>query len=299
MAGVNGCAKCICLNGDAKCTALTCQVDVLNDIPGVTDYANIRNQLAKQYFSQFNPDRLKIITNTLGCKTTDCPQLIDASKVEYTVLSLDRQEYAGREDKQNQIVIHSTDSEAVNNSPSKQEITTVGYSIKVMQYFEATVTKTTEITSNAEISIKFLKFGAGFKFSKTTSETRKTSNETTFDAPSQKIQVDPYSKINVTFNFYQYEDINKYFLDFVIDKGSTITHPDVDANSNVVFVKNPLGAFLDKNVEFLGTMTYPNDTDIKLAARDGKFVLRNIPATERLTNFGVHVVFGKSEPIEP
>lgn len=278
---------------------MKCQAAALADVPGVADYANIRNQLAKQYFSQFDPNRLKTITTTLGCKTTDCPQLIAASKIDYTVLSLDRQEYAGRADKQNKIVIHSTDAEAVNNSPSKQEVTTVGYSIKVTQYFEATITKTTEITSNVEISVKFLKFGAGFKFSKTTSETRKSSNETTLDAPSQKIVVDPYTKMNVTFNFYQYEDINSYFLDFVIDKNSTITHPDVDATSSVVFATHPLAAFLDKNVAFLPNITYVNDTDIKLAARDGKFVLKNLPGTERLTNFGVDVVFGKPQPIQP
>lgn len=265
---------------------------------GVNDYANIRNQLAKQYFSTFDGDRLKKITDTLGCKTTDCPQLIAASKIDYNVVSLDRREYVGRSDKQNKIIIHSTDAEAVNNSPSPQEVTTVGYSITATEYFEATINKTIGITADVEISIKFLKINAGFKFGQTYSETRKYSNTTTIEAPSQKVIVDAYTKMNVTFNFYQYEDVNNYFLDFVIKNDSTIIHPDVGANSNVIFVKNYLGPFLQKNVDYLPTITYEHETDIKIIGAENKFVLKNFPATERLTNVGVDVVYGKAEPIE-
>lgn len=261
------------------------------------DYENIKNQLAKQYFSDFDPARLKVITDTLGCKSTDCPQLLTASTIDYNIVALNRQEYVGRADKQNKIVVHSTDAEVVNNSPTRQEVNTVSYSITVTQYFEVTVTKTLFISSSASITLKFLKLGAEFKFTKTTSQTKKTSNETTLEAPSQRVVVDPYSKMNVTFNFYQYEDINNYFLDFEIAPDSTITHPDVDAASNVIFTKKPLGDFLVKHADFLPTMKYENDTMIKIESRDGKFVLRNIPATEKITNFGVDVVFGKSEEI--
>lgn len=194
-------------------------------------------------------------------------------------------------------VVHSTDAEVVNNSPSKQEVNTVSYSIKVTQYFEVTVTKTLYLASEASISLKFLKLGAEIKFTQTTSQTQKTSNETTLEAPSQKVVVDPYTKLNVTFNFYQYEDINSYFLDFEIAPNSMISHPDVDDNSNIVFVKRPLGDFLKKHADFLKTMKYENETMIKIEARDDKFVLRNIPASEKLTNFGVDVVFGKPEEI--
>lgn len=300
---VDGCAKCVCVIDGVKCDASKCQEFAIKRAmnnkagPQFNDYTVIKNQLTKQYFAEYDAVRLKILTDALGCKTTDCPQLIAASKIEYSVLNLNRQEYIGRADKQNKIVIHSTDAEAVNNSPSKQEVTTVGYSIKATQYYEATVTKTTEISSNAEINLKFLKFGAAFKFGRTTSETRKSSNETTLNAPSQRIVVDPYSKINVTFNFYQYDDINNYFLDFEISNDTTITHPEVNANSVVVFDKKPLFSFLQNQIDFLPTLKYEKETDIKIVSRDGKFVLTNFPATEKLTNFGVDVVFGKPEEI--
>lgn len=195
------------------------------------------------------------------------------------------------------IVIHSTDAEAVNNSPSKQEVTTVGYSIKATQYNEATITKTNSITSEIGIQIYFLKFGVSFTFGKSTSETRKSSNESIINVPPQKIVVDPYTKINVTYNFYQYEDINTYFLDFVTGEKSIITHPDVDSKSNVHFAKKPLVEFLKKNVDILPKLRYETDKDLKIIEKDGKIVLKNLPATQKLTNFGVDVVFGKPEKI--
>lgn len=285
-----------------KCDASECQELAINQAmnktgPQFNDFAVIKKQLAKKYFAEYDAARLKLITDALGCKTTDCPQLIDATKIDYSVINLNRQEYIGRVDKQNKIVIHSTDAEAVNNSPSKQEVTTVGYSVKATQYYEATVTKTYEISSSAEIKLKFLNFGAAFKFGKTTSETRKSSNETTLNAPSQRIVVEPFSKINVTFNFDQYNDINSYFLDFEISNDTTITHPELNANSIVVFVTKPLFSFLQAHVDFLPTIKYENENDLKIQAREGKFVLSNFPATETITNFGVDVVFGKPEEI--
>lgn len=297
--GADDCASCICIENEIKCNTLKCRESAFmnKEADNIMDFTNIRNQLVKFYFSKFDAVRLKKITDGLGCKTTDCPQLIAASKLDYKVLSLDRQEYNGRSSKQNKIVVHSTDAEAVNNSPSKQEIKTVRYSMKVTQYSEATVAKSIFVSSDVSITIYFVSFGVGFKFGKSSTETKKNSNTTTLDVPSQTVVVDPYTKINVTFNFYQYEDINNYMLDFVIGKGSIITHPDVDASSNIHFVKQPLDEFLKKNVDILPKLRYENDKAVKVSERDGKLVLQNLPATEKLSNFGVDVVFGKSEPI--
>lgn len=100
--------------------------------------------------------------------------------------------------------------------------------------------------------------------------------------------------MNVTFNFFQYDDINNYFVDFEIAKNSTISHPEVDAKSNVVFVKKPLGDFLTKNVDFLPTLKYENDTVLKLVESDDKLILKNFPMSEKITGYGVDVVFGKA-----
>lgn len=298
--GVDECASCICIDSKIECNTSKCQTFALaqESDDNSKDYTNIRNQLMEYYFSTFPARRLRKITTGLGCETTDCPQLVAASKIDYKVVSLDHQEFVGRSNKQNKVVIYSTDAEAVNNSPSKQEVTTVGYSLKVLQYAEATVTKSIHVTSEIGITIMFLHFGVSFTFGKSNSETKKSSNETMLTVPSQKIVVDPYTKLNVTFNFYQYQDINTYFLDFVIGERSMISHPDVDYNSNIRFVKRPLDEFLTKNVDILPKLRYENNRSIKIIERDGKTVLQNIPATEKLTNFGVDVVFGKSVPIE-
>lgn len=299
--GMNGCAICACIDDQVRCDATQCQPKFLSQEiyeENFNDFVNIKNQIAKQYFAEYDANKLKIITDSLGCKSIDCPRLLSVTSIDYDVIDFYRREYAGRAAKQNKIIIHSTDAEAVNNSPSKQEVQTVSYSLKVTQYFEVIITKTSDISSEVGITISFVSFGVTFKFGKTTKETKRESNETTLEAPSQKIIVDPYTKINVTFNFYQYNDINKYFIDFEIGKNSMIKHPEVDDNSNVVFVKKPIGEFLEKHIDFLSTLTYENETDIKLEAKDEKFILRNFPATEKITNFGVDVVYGKPEEIK-
>lgn len=300
--GIDGCMTCACVDDQVRCDATRCQQMLMNQqnnevADNFNDFINIKNQIAKKYFSEYDATKLKVITDSLGCKSIDCPQLLAVTHIDYNVVDLYRQEYAGREGKQNKVIIHSTDAEAVNRSPSKQEVQTVSYSLKVTQFSEVVITKTIDLTSEVGITIAFVRFGVSFRFAKTAKETKRGSNETTLEAPSQKIIVDPYTKINVTFNFYQYDDINKYFLDFEIGKNSVIIHPEIDGNSNVVFVKKPIGEFLEKHVDFLSTLTYENETDIKIEAKEEKFILRNFPATEKLTNFGVDVVYGEPEEI--
>lgn len=298
--GVDKCASCICIDSEIECDDSKCRdISSDNDNYRNDDYTNINNQLLELYFSQFRPDRLKSIKDRLGCKTYVCPQLMAKSEIDYTVVSVDRKEFVGRTTNPKRTVFHTTSAEVVNNNPLRQEITTVGYSIKVAQSNEATITKTRGISAGITISIMFLGFNLGFKFEKTTSVTSKFSKETTLNVPSQKVLVDPYTKFNVTFKFYQYEDIDSYFLDFVIGKDSKISHPDRGFLGELRTVKLDLIPFLRKNSYILPKLKYRNETDIKIVEKNGEFVLKNFPATVRIINFGVDVAFGKTESIKP
>lgn len=55
---------------EIQCEALKYQVIALERVvPQSNDFTVIKNQLAKQYFADYNPAKLKIISNMLGCRT--------------------------------------------------------------------------------------------------------------------------------------------------------------------------------------------------------------------------------------
>lgn len=310
--GVDDCGKCVCIDGGAKCDISKCQEIALNrnefeaepkpdpmaannnSTPGFNDFTNIKNQIAERYFAEYDAQRLKIITDVLGCKTIDCPQLLSATNIDYNILDVVGKKYIGRGDRVNKIVIQSTDTEVANSSPSKQIIRSISYFLKCIQSLTVTITKTTQVHSEKSVNIWIFKSKSSFTFTHKEETTTSETNETTIFFPSQNITVEPFTKMNTTFNFFQYDDINNYFVDFEIAENSTISHPEVDANSNLVFVKKPLGDFLTKNVDFLPTLKYENDTVLKLVENDDKLILKNFPMSEKITGYGVDVVFGKA-----
>lgn len=292
--GVDECASCTCIDSKIECDVLKCQAfaSIEEEDNIFDDYINIKNQLMKHFFSQMRYDRVRSIKSALRCERRYCPQLIGKSKIDYNVVSLDRREFAGRTSKPNKTVFHTTNAEVVNNSPLQQEIQTVGYALQVSESSEVTVSKTYGIS----VGVAYI-FSLSFTFGRTRTETRRLSKGSTVTVPPQKILVEPFTKHNVTFNFYQYEDIDNYFLDFELGKDSMITHPDVGLFGSLTYTKRYLNRFLEENVDFLRKMKYKNDRDIKIIERNGKFVLKNLPATVKIINFGVDVVFDKAEKI--
>lgn len=234
-----------------------------------------------------------MITDTIGCKTQDCPQLLSTSSIEYNVLETVQKWFIGRANPQKKLIIQSTDTEVANASPAQQNVSTIGYKLDCIKNLEITVTKTTRIKSERKIGLGF------FSFSKTKIETHTEvtrsgeTHEHIVHFPSQNITVEPFSKMNVTFNFHHQEDTNNYLLDFQIADNSTFTHLDV-VNNAVVFVKKPLGDFLKEHDKFLSTLKYEDDMMLRLIEKNGKFILKNFPATEKIANYGVDVVFGKA-----
>lgn len=257
------------------------------------EFTNIKNQITAKIFSEYDAQRLKIITDSLGCKTVDCPQLISASNIEYNILELVGREYIGRGEKQPKVVIQSTDTEISNASPVQQNISTVSYVLKCIENYELTITKTTQIRTEKTIDLFFYKKTTTTTFTKKDVERTGTTAERTVQFPSQNVTVEPLSKLNVTFNFVQYDDINNYLIDFQIADNSTLSHLDVVGN-DVVFVQTPLGEFLRKNIPFISTLKYDDAKMLKLIEKDGKFILKNFPTSETITNFGVDVIFGKA-----
>lgn len=304
--GIEGCAKCVCADVGVKCDVSKCQEIVKNRPVHVTtytkseynDYTNIKDQIAKQYFAEYDPRRLKAITKALGCSSTDCSQLIAATDIKYNLLGSTGRKYVGRGDKLNKIGFYSADTEIENNSQSQQIVAGRPFFLTINRCFEVIFTKTKNAYSENKIDYWVYKKKSSITFTQKEEEKYTENNITTINFPSQNIVAAPLTKMNTTFNFFQYDDVNHYLLDFEIAMNSKLTHPELDRNSNVINVHKPLGDFLKKHIDFLSTMKYESKTALKLVEREGKFVLKNFPTIEKLTNYGFDAVFGRVENLK-
>lgn len=210
VSGVDGCAKCICMATNVQCDVTKCQELATSRLKASTtapsqsnDFTNIKDQIAKQYFSEYDPERLKVLFDKFGCKSINCPDLLAACNIDYNILSQAGKRYIGRGDRINKIVFHSTDNEAANSNPSQQVITTISYNMKSIQSSELTISTTKQTHSNGKVDIVVFKWEAAVTFTQQQVETRSETNETTIHFPSQRIHVDPFTKLNVTLDFFQ------------------------------------------------------------------------------------------------
>lgn len=282
----------------------------------LSDLDDIKNQIATNYayddFKSFysSPPCWSAIVYTAHYETISS---YISKSIDAVVNDLFEKRFISTQEKLNKVVFHSSDTFVSNNSTLKQQANTISYSLSVTKTDTASVTITSEIRSKAEIKIPF--FGTAsleFSISASGTQTQSQSVEYTITAPSQTIALDPKTKMNVTFHFYQYYDINTYFLDFVVDDSAMISLPNYRQDTyygdpkccepcllfkrdNTVFY--PLNSFLRQNPDMLGRVYYENVTSVRLEEKDGKFILRNFPATEKIMNFGIDIIYGAPEPI--
>lgn len=91
--------------------------------------------------------------------------------------------------------------------------------------------------------------------------------------------------------------LNNYFLHIEIVKSSTILHSADEFTGRVVCVRKSLSEFSLNDIDFLSTLTYQHENMLKIEVNDEKFVLKNFPSSEKITNYGVDVVFGRAEKV--
>lgn len=278
----------------------------LND-DSESEFANIRNQIIKQFFAEFDPKKLPKILEIVGCKTSDCPALIDISSIDYMIdkgIIQHVKRLTSIGERRNKKVTESLSTTLINNSTSKIEASTEPKQLNVVQNFEVNIRKTGRMWCDAPKEISFTAASnLIFNFTKNWLEDVGTSNLSqpfVLHAFPQSVTLNPMTKMNVTYNFYQYEQSIEYSFDFELFKSSTIKHPNVGGNGNVVFTTSSLLDFLQKHLELVKNLKYASSTSIRLESiAENRFTLRNFPATEKITNFGVELIYGKPEPITP
>lgn len=110
------------------------------------------------------------------------------------------------------------------------------------------------------------------------------SVQTTVTAPSQKLNLKPHTKGSVINEFCEVTDINYYLLDYVIDIHKTklrCKFQEFPYHSNVNVQNSKREGDPLKLVELKGY----------------EYVLKNVPATQKVTGYEINVSFGADEPL--
>lgn len=247
---------------------------------------------------------MKIILDTLGCKTLeDCQVLLDISSISYTITNtLWAKHYVGRGIQTNKKLLNSSNVTVINNSTANRDLTTSMKDYNVTQVFQVNINKTDHLDTGTQVvSIPFTaNKPLNFIFNKSDAVSANQSQPFLLREPSRNVTLRPFTKRNVTYNIFQFVELNQYLMDFNIDKTSVISHPSVTLPSTVLFVKTNLLDFLKSHAKLVESLKFKNATGITLGkSSDGlSFSLNNFPAVEKITNFVVETVYSKTVSIQ-
>lgn len=281
------------------------------------DYIDIKKQIVKQLYSEYDPAIFQIILNTLGCETLQpeyCQTFLDVIKINYVIEDASVKHYIGQGKRENKELIHSENVTIINNSTEKQYlIPCEGWN--VTQEFEVAIMETdqllTNIYSNTNMTISFTADKPlNFKtFNKKSSVWANLNQSIVLDYSSfdksQFVTLEPQTQMNVTCNRFQYFEMNYYWMDFIIDENfATITYPAF--NGKVYFEKINLNNFLNTHIEFVKTMKHIFPRSIQLGVTTktsgsktvNVFKLKNFPAIEKIKNFAFETELSDPEAIE-
>lgn len=204
----------------------------------------------------------------------------------------------------NWINAHSAKSCVINRSNLKQQGQTSGYKKTITQTKTVTVTNTGEISGTVKIPNLPLLDSFSMKLTRSKATADMQSEAIEISAPSQKVDVNPHSKVPVSYKLHTYEKVYNYLLDFEIDESSTfVDSPKKDLNfyANLLFRGDPQPeeiehSFLqifDEGLELKDIEHCAEPSNgISFRYVNGKYILKNFPMTYRVSNAELNVVFG-------
>lgn len=239
------------------------------------------------------------------------------SKMDCKVKSLYDKRHISDKKYVNKFVIYSIDSFVSNNSTVQQNVQIPFYSLKVNQTEEIIINHIADISSISDIDVSFAfetfpNISKGIKLSGASSETKMYIEQIEISTHKETIILPPMTKMNITYNFYQFDDIENYLLDFIVDESSRISIPDYENDlydGNLTHfqpfhiftydatISTPLIDFLRNNSFILQKLDKEDETVIKIEEIKRNMILRNIPLIKRITKFGVSKTFGDPEKI--
>lgn len=186
--------------------------------------------------------------------------------------------------KQDRDTVFERHGYVMNNNPEVREILS---DISLRKNFTGTNVISIEkikgftVNVNSKIEIPFIisKVQIDERFGQNDTFTKKIDRYTDINSDEIKADVQAFSKVKVSVYVYEYVDIHNYLLDFELDDESSIScGPD---NSKALREFLPNG--------YYGTKV------LQLEHLNGKFIIKNIPASETIVSFGIRTKFGTDE----
>lgn len=232
--------------------------------------------------SEIPADHKIILTGPNGHDVTYCNQ--QDVHIIYKFIGIPEKTFVSRQKTEKSIPnLAPQTAYIINYSSSQQEGNT--------QSETKTFTKTTEISISNSVggslevgfkafSVVDTKVTIDFKSDRTVTET--DSEQTAITATPQKVIVKACSKAGVTNHYYETTSINNYLLDYEIDPYNTTLRCKSDKfpfNFNVR-VQN------QKNV---------GNPPLEVVLEDFKYILKNVPATEKIKSYDVKTTFSPQE----
>lgn len=181
------------------------------------------------------------------------------SEIDFKIKSLHEKRLIRSQRMLNKRFINSIDSSISNNSTIEKPVNLTSHSLTVNKTSEMSINDTAEILSSTEIPISYLYNDPQgpnyrFEFNGSSSVTKIRTNEILLTVPPFNIPIPSMTKLDVTYNFYQYDDIAYFLFDFLIDESSRIVIPDFDKDIYYGDVKCCEACFLFKQTD---TITMP------------------------------------------
>lgn len=120
-------------------------------------------------------------------------------------------------------------------------------------------------------------------------------------SPQLKIKMDPLSLCRVNFNYYTFDNVWNYEIDFEISNTSTIQFPYNLQESCPSELSPRLSlnvySFLAQSPNFIKTLNYNNDQQIKLELINGTYILKGFPLIEQLSCAEVDTVISDKDDL--
>lgn len=194
---------------------------------------------------------------------------------------------------------HESTTFVKNCNEFKQDGLTSAYKRTFTESKMVTISITQELTGTVKIpQIPYLdamtiKFG----HTRTTSDTTTTAVERS--APSQKVSIDPRSKVQVTYALYSKTVVHHYLIDFEIDNDSDIIF---DASKRSFW--NSFTCGIHRIYPFRNLLEELNLFNSKLSSgnieikrESGKWILKNLPFKLETVDAEMSVLFGPQQKL--
>ncbi|XP_031623099.1 uncharacterized protein LOC116340642 [Contarinia nasturtii] len=112
-----------------------------------------------------------------------------------------------------------------------------------------------------------------------------------------KIKMDPLSSNRVNFNYYTFDNVWNYEIDFEISNKSIIKFPyNPSALYPSEITLNVLN-FIESHPNFITSLNYDNEQQIKLININGTYILKGYPVIEKLSSAQVKAIISDKDDL--